>query len=155
MTITAWRIVKSTRAHEAFSGEGTRRFGGRWNHRGTSVVYAAGSLSLAALEILVHLQSPQLMLSYVQIPMEFDGQLCLNLHLGRLPGDWTDNPSPASTKDIGTEWVDSRDSVVLAVPSAIVPDETLFLLNPQRPEFGAVRIGSPSSFRFDPRLLKT
>ncbi len=52
-----WRIVKKSRAGEAFSGEGARRYGGRWNHRGTAVVYVADSLSLAALELFVHIGS--------------------------------------------------------------------------------------------------
>jgi RES domain-containing protein len=154
VTITAWRIIKATRIDDAFTGEGTRRFGGRWSHRGTSIVYTASSLSLAALEILVHLEGSQLLQSYAQIPVEFAHSLCRSLDLGDLPPDWSDNPPPVSTKNIGTEWANSRASVVLAVPSAIVPDETVFLVNPRHPEFSALEIGNPSSFRFDPRLLQ-
>lgn len=154
MTITAWRIVKAARAREAFLGDGARRFGGRWNHRGTSVAYAAGSLSLAVLEILVHLEGNRLLASYVQVPVEFDHGLCLQLDPGDLPDGWAENPAPDGTKDIGTEWVASGASVALAVPSAIVPDEQVYLLNPGHVEFSAVQIGRPESFRFDPRLLR-
>jgi len=151
---TAWRIVKARRRDDAFSGEGARLAGGRWNLAGTPVVYAAGGLALAALEVLVHLEAPQLMQSYVQIPVEFDSSACRALDLDALPADWAENPGPESTKVIGTDWVRSRASVVLAVPSAIVPDELAYLINPNHPGFADLRIGQATSFRFDPRLAK-
>ena len=57
MSITAWRIVRARFADSAFDGEGARRYGGRWNSRGTRMVYTAGSQALAALEMLVHLDA--------------------------------------------------------------------------------------------------
>jgi RES domain-containing protein len=153
-TKTAWRIVKAARVTEAFSGEGARRAGGRWNYPGTAMVYTAGSLALAALEVLVHLDGPQLLHSYVQIPVGFSAHLCRLLDLDALPEDWADNPAPESTKRIGTEWLTTQASVVLVVPSAIVPDEFVYLINPRHSAFTALRIGQPSGFRFDPRLVK-
>ncbi len=50
MMLTAWRIVQAHRITSAFTGEGSRRYGGRWNHKGIPIVYAAGYLSLAAIE---------------------------------------------------------------------------------------------------------
>lgn len=154
-TTTSWRIVKAVRADDAFTGEGARRAGGRWNHAGTAIVYTAGSLALAALEILVHLDGPQLLHSYVQIPVEFDQRLCRELDLSSLPEDWSGNPAPDWTRSAGSQWVASHDSVVLAVPSAVVPDESAYLLNPSHSDFPALRIGQPASFRFDPRLIKS
>ena len=138
---------------DAFSGEGASRHGGRWNHLGVNVLYTAGSLALAALEILVHLESQQLLQEYLQIPVEFDERHSLSLNLDHLPANWSDHPAPPSTREIGTEWIRSRDSVVLAVPSAIVPDEKVYLLNPEHPQFTALQIGRESAFHFDPRLL--
>ena len=152
-TATAWRIVKAMRAPQAFTGEGARRAGGRWNYPGTPMVYAAGSLALAALEVLVHLEGPQLLHSYVQIPVEFSQELCRRLDLDALPPDWAANPAPESTRSIGTEWCDSQESVVLAVPSVVVPDESVYLINPRHGGFPALQIGQPTSFRFDPRLI--
>lgn len=153
-TKTAWRIVKAARVTEAFSGEGARRAGGRWNYPGTAMVYTAGSLALAALEVLVHLDGPQLLHSYVQIPVEFGVPLCRFLDLNSLPEDWANNPAPESTKSIGTEWLATQTSVVLAVPGAIVPDEFVYLINPRHRAFTALHIGQPTSFQFDPRLVK-
>jgi RES domain-containing protein len=153
-TTIAWRIVKAARLPDAFTGEGARRAGGRWNYPGTAMVYTAGSLALAALEVMVHLDGPQLLQSYVQIPVEFSARLCRRLDLDGLPEDWSSNPAPESTKSIGTEWIASQESVVLAVPSAVVPDEFVYLINPRHSQFSALRIGQPASFRFDPRLVK-
>ena len=119
------------------------------------MVYTAGSLALAALEVLVHLDCPQLLQSYVQIPVEFGEDLCRRLDLASLPQEWADNPAPDWTKSVGSEWVASRESLALAVPSAVVPDEFVYLLNPLHPGFFALRIGQPDSFRFDPRLIKS
>ena len=152
--VSSWRIVKAARAPDAFLGEGARTAGGRWNYPGTPMVYTAGSLALAALEVLVHLDGPQLLHSYVQIPVEFGEDLCRRLDLASLPENWADNPAPEWTKSVGSEWVASRESAVLAVPSAVVPDEMVYLLNPLHSEFSALRIGQPASFRFDPRLVK-
>jgi RES domain-containing protein len=153
-TTTAWRIVKAVRVSDALTGEGARRAGGRWNYPGTAMVYTAGSLALAALEVLVHLDGPQLLQSYVQIPVEFTERLCRRLDLDSLPEDWADNPAPESTKRIGTEWIDAHASVVLGVPSAVVPDEFVYLINPRHSDFPDLRIGQPASFRFDPRLVR-
>ena len=57
MIIRAWRIVQMRFADRAFEGERARLFGGRWNRRGTPIIYTAESLSLATLEILVNLDS--------------------------------------------------------------------------------------------------
>lgn len=155
MTLTAWRIVQAGFATDAFSGEGARLYSGRWNHRGFRMVYTAGTLSLAALELLVHLEAPKLMAAYSQIPVQFEDTLCHALDRNAWPPDWNESPASVSTKDIGTEWLQAAVSAVLAVPSVIVPDETLFLLNPQHPDFPAIRIGESTPFQFDPRLLKS
>ena len=70
----AWRIVKAKHAATAFDGEGARLFGGRWNSPGTRMIYTSATLSLAALESLVHL-SPPVLFKYVAIPVEFDESL--------------------------------------------------------------------------------
>ena len=72
MMLTDWRIVQAHRIASAFAGEGARRYGGRWNHKGIPIVYAAGSLSLAALELLVHLESTQILRTYASIAIEDD-----------------------------------------------------------------------------------
>lgn len=150
--IAAWRIAQAQYA--SFDGEGARRYGGRWNRRGIPMVYAAGSLSLAALELLVHLESSQLLQAYVCIPVAFEEALCLRFAPSDLPADWASYPAPDATRDLGSSWALSRASVALAVPSVIVPIETNYLLNPDHPDFSRLTIGDASAFEYDSRLIK-
>ena len=76
----AWRIVQAHVADRAFSGEGARRYGGRWNSKGHAVVYTSGSISLAILEILAHIQIYDILEEYVYIPVEFDPKLSMTLN---------------------------------------------------------------------------
>ena len=150
---TAWRIVKQKYAATAFTGEGASRSGGRWNSRGTWVVYASGSKSLAALETLVHL-NPPVLFSYVSFRLDFPESLIETFPLEQLPADWTGHPPPPAVQLVGDAWVRSGSSPILALPSVIIPGETNFLLNPRHPAFPRIRIGPPEPFAFDQRLLK-
>lgn len=148
----AWRIVKKAHAATAFSGEGARRFGGRWNSPGTPVVYTSGTLALAALEILVHL-NPPVRLEYVAIPFDFEDAWVQKLKLSDLPADWMEEPPPPSTHLLGDRWVKQARSAILELPSTIVRIEPNYLLNATHPDFRKVRIGKAMPFAFDPRLL--
>lgn len=154
MSFTAWRITKRKHAKTAFDGSGARKFGGRWNHPGTAVVYTAQSQSLAVLEMLVHLDGPGLLQQYVLIPIEIEAGLVRTLDISELPQGWQRYPAPSTLKDIGDNWVRSGASVALKVPSALLPAESNFLLNPAHADFRRLAIGDPIAFDFDARLLK-
>ena len=151
---TAWRIVSPHRAADAFSGEGARLFGGRWNSAGVSMVYTAESRALAALEILVHVDAGELLEEYLCIPVSFDKRLVRALDFDDLPDDWRVNPQPVSTQQLGDRWAQGRRSVVLEIPSVLIPGESNYLINPAHPNFGKLKIAAPQPFEFDPRLLK-
>lgn len=154
--IRAYRIVKTRRAHTAFDGEGARRAGGRWNSRGTRVVYLAKTISLAALEILVHLDDAGLRASYSFIPISFPAA-CVSTPPKKgvepLPDDWATTPAPLGCARYGDEWAASGKSLILRVPSVIVPWESNFLLNPLHSDWDKAKIGEAQSFDFDPRLI--
>jgi RES domain-containing protein len=140
----AWRIVQAHVADRAFSGEGARRYGGRWNSKGYAVIYTSSSISLAILEVLVHIQIYDILEEYVYIPVEFDQKLSLALNPVELPGNWKIDPSPLIIKQLGDSWVESRQSLILEVPSAIVPAEKNYLFNPAHPDFRKLKIGAPN-----------
>ena len=154
MIVTAWRITKRKHARNAFTGEGAREFGGRWNNPGTAIVYTAQSQSLAALEMLVHLDSPDLLQEYVLIGVEFEPSLIRRVGPSTLPRHWSSNPPPPEVRSVGDEWILAGRSAVLQVPSALVPGESNFLLNPEHRDFARLRFGKPLAFRFDPRLKR-
>ena len=152
--MTAWRITKRKHARHAFSGEGAREFGGRWNNPGTAVVYTAQSQSLAALEMLVHLDSADLLEKYVLLAADFDRSLVKVVDASNLPRNWRADPPPAQVRSVGDEWVLGGSSAVLQVPSVLVPGENNFLLNPGHQDFARIGFGTPLAFRFDARLGK-
>ncbi len=149
-----FRICKANHAQTAFSGQGALRYAGRWHHAGTAVVYASESRALAALEQLVHLQRSRLPPHFVCIALEIsDGIARRSIEFGELPPDWRRQPGPAALRDLGTRWFQSGDSVCLELPSAIVPREHNYLLNPQHSDFARLAISAPELFEFDERLL--
>lgn len=154
MRITAWRITKQKHAKTAFSGEGARLYGGRWNTPGTIIIYTAQSQSLAALEMLVHLDSSELLGKYVLFEVGIDESFITDVERSPLPRNWKADPPPASLRAIGDGWVAAGSSAVLRVPSALVPGENNFLLKARHQDFPRLHIGKPFSFRFDPRLME-
>jgi RES domain-containing protein len=149
-----WRIVAERHAERVWSGDGARRWGGRWNPPGTAVIYSSTTLSLAALELLVHLDpdlAPEgLVAAAAELPPEVSP---LALQPERLPDGWRFYPAPSVLRELGAEWIRGADSVALAVPSAVIPSESNVLLNPAHPDFSRLRMHPPEPFAFDPRLL--
>jgi RES domain-containing protein len=150
-----YRICKAKYAKTAFSGAGGLDAAGRWHHKGQPIVYAAATLSLAALEYLVHLGRRDAKVSLVSvraaIPDVVDVEV---IDVTSLPKNWDSSPPVASTMALGTEWCVEVRSAILKVPSVIVPGEFNYLLNPQHPDFKLIEISKPEPFSFDPRLLK-
>lgn len=154
--IQAWRITKTADIRKAFSGEGSRLYGGRWNSKGIAVVYVAATRSLAILEILVHMRNTRQTvppIPYMLFPASFEERLIEELPPSSLPLDWDIEPPTDSTKSIGDAWVSAASSPVLSVPSVIVPDERTYILNPNHRLFSQIQLGSPVPCKFDPRLL--
>lgn len=152
--ITAWRLVKARHARAAFDGEGARLYGGRWNSPGTRVAYASDSVALAALEVLVHLESTAVLQAYSLATIRFPDSALEVLDPALLSPDWRRFPSPPQNQAIGDRWVAEGRSLVLRVPSAIVPSASNYLINPAHPRFAAAVVDAPERFAFDPRLLK-
>lgn len=149
---TAWRIVKRKYARDAFIGEGSRIYGGRWNNPGTPLVYTSESQSLAALELLVHLESADLLFYYVAYEITFDTALVANLDSALSKG-WDADPIPSKDRALGDSWARAGRSAILRVPSTLIHSEHNYILNPRHPKFAKIRIGKQAPFRVHPRLL--
>ncbi|GAA5184371.1 RES family NAD+ phosphorylase [Niveibacterium umoris] len=153
MTLTVWRLVTARFADSAFSGEGARLYGGRWNRKHVPMVYTAATQSLAMLELLV--QDDPLRARYVMIPAFFPADLPIEqITSASLPDGWRELAAREHLQQIGSDWVQSGRSAVLAVPSAVIPSETNYLLNPRHADFSRIQIGSPLEFITDLRLIR-
>jgi len=150
--LTVWRIEKRQYVETALTGEGARVYGGRWNSSGRRAVYASATLSLSALEKLVHLDRPGVRGNFLAIGIQLPARTVHDVELERLPRNWSKELDFASTRRIGDDWLAENRSVVLAVPSALIPRERNFVLNPDHPDYGQVRITIQEPFAFDPRL---
>ena len=152
MTRDVWRIVKAKHADAAYSGEGARRFGGRWNSPGLSVVYMAESRSLAAMEMLVHLNSQSLLGKYVIGRAVIQEKWIESVRSDSLPTNWREFPASYELRAIGDRWLHAGKAAVLKVPSAVVEGEFNFLLNPTHVDFHKIKIEEFQRFVFDKRL---
>ena len=152
MANAVWRIARRAYALDRF-GIGAREDGGRWNRPGTGVIYAGGTIAIAALEKFVHLAGvipKDLVLVRVELPDDYSA---LSPAVGDLPKDWDLlQPGPASM-DFGTRWARENRSLVLYVPSVLVPEERNAVINPGHSEFAGVKMTIERDFRFDPRMF--
>jgi len=151
--VRVWRIC--SKKHQRFDGEGARLYGGRWNHVGTSVVYTSGSLSLAALELFVHVDIDIAPDDLVAVQVDVPTSLAMEtIKIEGLPKNWRRYPAPEALQDIGTAWATKASTAILAVPSAVIPEELNYLINPAHRDFKRIRIQKPLPFHFDPRMWK-
>lgn len=117
-------------------------------------VYTAAHLSLAVLEVLVHVPAGEdLPTDLVAIPADVPDDLRIeDVSVEELPQDWRRTPAPTALADRGTAWLAAARTAVLAVPSAVVPPETNYILNPAHPDFRRIIVGRAEPFDLDPRL---
>ncbi len=148
----AWRLCALQYARAAFSGEGAKLYGGRWSTPGIPLAYSSESRALTVIEILANAEEAERLFAreWVFVPAEIPVD-CIEKPT-RVPDDWRQYPHTTATQAFGTEWVKSQRSTALRVPSAVVPGEFNYLLNPGHPDFAKVKLGKPEPFSFDPRL---
>ncbi|HSD72881.1 MAG TPA: RES family NAD+ phosphorylase [Thermoanaerobaculia bacterium] len=148
-----WRI--SREKYWKFDGEGASAAGGRWNSKGTAMVYTSATLSLAALEYLVNAGIEEVPVDLISISAEVPDSLSRReLKVEDLPAKWRTYPAPGKLAEIGTAWAKSLDTALLIVPSAVIPEEKNWLVNPRHPDAGRIRIEKKTPFQFDPRMRR-
>ena len=153
--IRVWRLCQSAHQATAFSGEGARRYGGRWNLKGQPAIYTAATLSLAALEVLVHVDTDLIPNDFIAFAVDIPEDIRIEkLTPADLPHDWREAYPQLSCQLAGSQWLTRNESAVLTAPSAIIPEESNYLLNPLHPDFAKITIQLPVAFAFDARLWR-
>lgn len=118
-------------------------------------MYAAATLSLAALEILVHVDTDLISNDFVAFAVDVsDGVAIERISPSELPSNWREEYPPLGCQALGGDWLDQLRSAVLAVPSAVIPDETNYILNPEHADFANLLVHPPEIFTFDQRLWR-
>ena len=150
-----YRIATSTHVND-LSGEGARLHGGRWNHRGTAIIYTSASRSLATVELLVHVSlsfaPTDLKMATIEVPDEPAPEV---VDVAALPPNWRGFPAPPELADLGTSWARSGRSLLLRVPSAVVEHEHNILINPAHPDIARIALAGVEDFLLDQRLART
>ena len=148
-----WRICRERYAADAFSGEGARLYGGRWNSRGVPMVYASTSLALAAIELFVHIEPRLIPDDLVSIAAELpEGEPSQRWEGDLLPADWwSDELGPM--RALGDTWIRGKQALAVLVPSVPIRPEWNVLINPLHPRIGAVKVDAVQPFVFDPRMF--
>lgn len=149
-----YRLTLTKFLESALSGEGARRYGGRWTPKGLPAIYTAQSIALAVLEQLVHMDTVVLnTLKHASIKIDIpEGVATESIDIDVLPTHWRSTPAPAELQAIGARWLEEGRSVALIVPSAVVPTEFNTILNPNHYDFSTLIVSGPEHFLIDPRL---
>lgn len=128
----------------------------RWNRDGEFVLYTASARSLAALELMVHMNAISAAGSYkvVVISIEDNDNHIKQLHSRFLPNNWRDFKAYSKLQSIGSNWYRSNESLVLKIPSAIITNEYNYIINCRHPDFSnCIKLVRAEDFYFDKRLM--
>lgn len=155
----AWRVVKANYAASALSGDGARRFGGRWNSIGRPDIYAADSLAHAVMEILVHISPAMPTGTFVAHELDLPGDRLVDFPRGSLPPSWPSRAALRVTQALGDAWLRDSGSFALRVPGVVVAFEHNYVINPSHPAYATwlprQLASHPVSINFDPRPFRS
>ncbi|WP_339835965.1 RES family NAD+ phosphorylase [uncultured Maribacter sp.] len=148
-----YRISKG-KYKEDLSGTGAELYGGRWNNKGTKMLYTASSIALAMAEVTVHVDHSILPLDFYVIYIEIPDSPIHRIPLTDLTHfEWNLNPPSFQTQQIGDNFIAENKYIALEVPSAIVPGEFNILVNPNHLEKSKIKVIEVQKFPFDKRLF--
>lgn len=149
-----YRILRKPYAKKPLDGEGAYLFGGRWSSPGTRLAYTAAHQSLAMLEYFIHIDQTDPPKDLVVVTAEIpDNVSRTTLSPKRLPSNWRRSPAPPETATIGDRFARDARTAILIVPSALVPAEANWLINPRHAEFSRIRLSSVEPFEYDARFF--
>ena len=146
-----YRIVREKYSHDLVASGRANR----WNHSNEFVIYAASSRSLAMLELLVHRSGIYPKSSYKILALDCDPEKSIEeISIDQLPADWQSLGGYAALQSLGSDWYRAGNSLMLKIPSAIVPKEHNFIINTQHGLFTEkIKIMEREDFSWDGRLL--
>ncbi|HAK75462.1 MAG TPA: RES domain-containing protein [Runella sp.] len=148
--------AKFSSAENILSGYGAELFGGRWNSVGNALVYTSATPELALLETLVHLEEfyfdelPAHVLATIEVPES----AIIRVEVEELPNGWNSIYTSPTTQQFTNDWFKQQSSLVMAIPSVIVPMSFNYLINPNHPRMQEIKVVESIPFSFDSRFFK-
>jgi RES domain-containing protein len=153
VTMEVFRICKKKYARD-LSGYGASIKGERWNRRNTFMLYTAENRSLACLEVRAHLGDVFPEYDYTIVTLEIPDNSIILLDSQLLPDGWSKVLDPGELATFTDAWLKEEKSIAMGVPSAIIPQEINYIINPLHPDFREVQIKNVEIFNFDERFFK-
>jgi RES domain-containing protein len=147
-----WRITNHQFIESSFTGNGAEQYGGRFNPQGKKAVYTSEHLSLSVLEMLVQVNNREHLKNHYCIPYRLDEKYIKTLKSNELPEGWDALPYNSVSQEFGYQWLESKTSVALRVPSIVIPQEYNLILNPDHKDFSKLKIGDPIPIPLDRRI---
>ncbi len=152
--IRVYRIVREPYSRTPLDGEGPYRFGGRWSSPGTRIAYTAEHLSLAMIEYFVHIEASDPPKDLVVVAADIPDHVSrVVLTPEKLHPNWRQEPAPPGLAAIGDSFAAEGESAILVLPSALVPSESNWLINPLHPEFPEIQVHPVEPFHYDARFF--
>ena len=147
-----YSLIQAAYRQEPMSGQGAALYGGRWNPKGLSLLYTTESPALSLLEVLVHI-NPKLIPPYWLVTIEVPDSI-RTYRADELPVGWRASGSaqPLPSQTFLLNWLRVPDTLLVEVPSTVVPIMTNYLINPRHPLFDACRVVHSEPFAIDERL---
>lgn len=135
------------------SGTGSKLHGGRWNPKGFALLYTSEHKSLAALELLVHLDRNSIPEDLEIVSIEISDKHILKFSDSTYNGIIRDKNSLSRFKEEGKNWIETGSSLGLKVPSILISGESNILINPSHESFKEIKILDIDPFNYDERLF--
>ncbi|MEO7263327.1 MAG: RES family NAD+ phosphorylase [Ferruginibacter sp.] len=145
-----YRVAKTKWAKDT-TGEGSRLYGGRWNHKKLACIYASESRALAMLEYTVNINVDEIPFSLTLVSFEIDDAVVLSPGFEELPPNWKEYPAPVNTKDMGSAWL-REGKKIIRIPSVIIPPEFNFIVNCQIENSTFCKIVHVEDLEYDRRI---
>ncbi|MFT5820060.1 MAG: RES domain-containing protein [Crocinitomix sp.] len=144
--------ITSHKFSSDISGTGAALYGGRWNKKGSSILYTGESKDIALLETVVH-TPPMLVPNLDIVTLEIPDDSISELTISDLPINWMDYPAPSILAELAEQWILENKTIALKVPSCIIHSSHNYLLNCRHPDFNSkVKVMELINFHFDSRL---
>jgi len=149
-----YRFCRKRQAND-LSGTGAKLVGGRWNSPGVAMLYTSENRALALAEYWVHVHPSNLPTDVCVVEIEVpDTARIMSIPLSSLPENWRVEPPLTSLRQAGDQWVLNKQSLILEAPSAVMPLESNYILNPAHQDMARVSIISTTDYVWDRRMKR-
>jgi RES domain-containing protein len=147
-----YRVVRNKYLYD-LTGTGSKLSGGRWNSPGIPALYTSASKSLAVLETLTNTPPAILQQDFSILILEIHGKISADEFTEKdLPANWKIYPAPINLIKMGDSWLLARKKLMLKVPSAVIPSEFNFIINPLHQDMKKVKIAAAEKLELDSRV---